>query len=669
MMEEQSRRHGAVTVGWSGQRGRRAMSKLGITLVVVTGACTQPEGQVAREGRALSVSQEGPASPPGPVAQEKLVALVVGNGDYEDTRVLKDLSNPANDARDIAEVLERLDFRVTTKVNASYAEFREALRQFAKDSKKAAISLLFYSGHGVEVEGVNYLLPVDAELSSYDDLERDGLRLRKDVLGKMSRDGLRLVILDACRNLPELRRRMMRGTGTRALSVSNGSFGALPDIQKSKEEILVAYAAAAGEEAYDGKGQRNSPYTAALKAELMQQQDLRDVFLAVRNQVAAATNEAQVPFEYGSLRRKYFLAGRPEEPSAGGGNAGAGGGTEETERLDLERDRALWEEIKESRDPEDYAAYVRAYPRGVYVELAQRRLRKYREAWKVATAGNTLDAFLSYLRDYPEGRFAETARRNVQELADAKADDDLGDTGLHWAVKENLVEVARVLLDAGADVSARSGYEGAALSVDRNTPLHFAVMKGNADMVRMLLDAGADASAADQRGLTPLHFVDKSDIARMLLEAGASVDAEAGHGWTPLHFAAMENAAGVAQVLLEAGAAVSAQDSSMCGCTPLHHAAAYDAEEVARVLLEAGAAVDARGANGQTPLHEAAMRNAQEVARVLLEAGAVVGAKDNDGWTPFNVAADRDSADTARLLLEAGASRSEAPERPLPAGR
>ena len=317
MMEEQSRRHGAVTVGWSGQRGRRAMSKLGITLVVVTGACTQPEGQVAREGRALSVSQEGPASPPGPVAQEKLVALVVGNGDYEDTRVLKDLSNPANDARDIAEVLERLDFRVTTKVNASYAEFREALRQFAKDSEKADIGLLFYAGHGVEMEGVNYLLPVDAELSSYTDLRRDGLQLRRDVLGSMPGDGLRLVILDACRNQPELRRRMMRGTGTRALSVSNGSFGALPDIDKSEEEILVAYAAAAGEEAYDGEGQRNSPYTAALLQQLEQRKPLEQVFKAVRRQVVEETRDwakgPQKPYEYGSLVHDYYLAGRPKD--------------------------------------------------------------------------------------------------------------------------------------------------------------------------------------------------------------------------------------------------------------------------------------------------------------------------------------------------------------------
>ena len=489
----------------------------------------------------LAGSVWAPLGAQGQASQPERVALVVGNSDYEDTRVLRDLSNPANDARDIAEVLERLDFRVTTKVNASYAEFREALRQLARESKKATISLLFYAGHGVEVEGVNYLLPVDAELSSYADLDRDGLQLRKDVLEKMSRDGLRLVILDACRNLPGLLQ-TLEETGTRALSVSNGGYGALPDIQKSKEEILVAYAAAAGEEAYDGKGQRNSPYTAALKAELMQQQDLRDVFVAVRNQVAAVTNEAQVPFEYGSLRKKYFLAGRPKD-TASGVTAGPGPGVKAAL---LDQERVYWESIKDSENPEDFEAYLRLVHQGRfeggYADLAKSRLQKYRageereeESWKFASARFTLDAFLAYLRDYPKGRFAEAARRHVVELA--------GSNGLHWAARNNNEEVARVLLDAGAAVDAKD------LGM---TPLHRAADSNSLEVARVLLEARASVYAQDIFGMTPLHHaasVGAVGVARILLKYGADISTKDYHGWSPVNYAAPP----VARVLLDYG--------------------------------------------------------------------------------------------------------------------
>ncbi len=621
-------------------------------LVVVIGACTQPEefsrqpGTVVQEGG--QPVQRGSGGSGG--AGEKRVALVVGNNAYEHIGVL---SNPVNDARDIAEVLEGLGFRVTKLEDASHEEFRSALKGFAERSEKAGIGLIFYAGHGLEMDGVNYLLPVDAKLSRDTDLMHDGLQLREDVLGSMSGDGLHLVILDACRNLPAIRR-MKR---TRSGSVSNGGFGALQTSRLGRE-TLVAYAAAAGKLADDGEeGQRNSPYTAALKEQLLRQQDLRDVFQEVRKQVAATTEEAQVPHEYSSLREKYYLAGEPEGPasgvgtsdsvsgmdvvdrqtelrywesaerggrgedyedylrrypegefadfarrrleslgggagesSVGGGSAGSAGGSSDPERRDLEGDRALWEEIRESRDPEDYAAYVRAYPGGIYVELAQRRLGQYREeeAWRVATAGNRLEGFMGYLREYPEGRHAEGARGRVRELADARAVE--GETGLQWAADNNL--------------------EG---------------------------------------------------VARELLAAGVAVDVKDKYGDTPLHDAASNNAEEVARELLGAGAAVDAKDKD--GRTPLHMAAWNNAEEVARELLGAGAAVDAKDKYGQTPLHMAAWSNAEGVVRELLGAGAAVDAKDKDGETPLHSAAMKDAEDAMRVLLEHGASRGEVGEK------
>ena len=355
---------------------------------------------------------------------------------------------------------------------------------------------------------------------------------------------------------------------------------------------------------------------------------------------------------------------QPEEPPNALEGPGPSAGVEPA---GVQQERVHWESIWESIKAGEVEVCGSRPLTSAEARLAEARLQQYREEklWKSALARNTLDAFLSYLRDYPKGRFAETARRHVQELADANADDDLGDTGLHWAVKENAVEVARVLLDAGADVSVESGYDGGPQSVDRDTPLHFAVMKGNADMVRMLLDYGADASAADEDGFTPLHFVDKADIARMLLDAGAEVLSTAKASYTALFMAVYENEADIVRMLIDAGADVRHRvdfDRSA-----LHVAVARGvAADIVRMLLEAGAAVDARDNDGRTPLHVAAHANTEELARVLLEAGAAVDAKDDEGWTPLIVAAENDAADTVRMLLEAGASRSEVPKRPRP---
>ena len=573
MMEERSRRGGAVTGGWSGQCRRPARSGMALrgglrvalaVLVVVIGACTQPEefsrqpGTVVQEGG--RPVQRGSGGSGG--AGEKRVALVVGNSEYEH---ISRLRNAVNDATDMAAALGRLGFGVTKLEDASHEEFNAALKAFVEETESAEMAMVFYAGHGMEMDGVNYVVPVDAQMVVDTQVPYETLTLEQ-LENSTAGARLRVVILDACRNLPALRRMERRG-GSR--SVSGGSFSA-PELAG---DTLVGYAAKAGQEALDGKeGQRNSPYTAALLSQLEQPQELTDVFKAVRRQVMRETEDwdkgPQRPFEYGSLTTDYYLAGKPEESAstvsdgpgtrletvrmdreraywesaerggraedyedylrrypegefadfarrrlrslrgqsseslAGGGSAGSAGGSSDPARRDLDGDRAFWEEIRESRDPEDYAAYLRAHPRGVYVELAQRRLRQYREeeaeeeeAWRVATAGNRLEGFMGYLREYPEGRHAEGARGRVRELADAKAEH--GATGLHWAADNNAEEVARELLAAGAAVDAK-GNLGA-------TPLYLAAMKDAEGAMRVLLEHGASRGevGAKYRGRLP----------------------------------------------------------------------------------------------------------------------------------------------------------------------
>ena len=226
------------------------------------------------------------------------VALVVGNSTY--THIGR-LPNPDNDARDMSAVLRRLGFEVTTELNADRVELTEALRAFTRRSAGADVSLVFYAGHGIEMDGVNYLVPVDARLERDVDVRFETVTI-DDLLVSTSGASLRLLILDACRNNP-LARSMQRTAAIR--SVSGGSFADLNE-DLLGDETLVAYAAAAGTTAADGRG-RNSPYTAALLSHLETPLEIGLLFRRVRAQVLVATNGAQRPHEYHSLVGEHYL--------------------------------------------------------------------------------------------------------------------------------------------------------------------------------------------------------------------------------------------------------------------------------------------------------------------------------------------------------------------------
>ena len=226
------------------------------------------------------------------------VALVVGNSTY--THIGR-LPNPDNDARDMSAALRRLGFEVTTEFDADQVKLTEALRAFTRRSAGADVSLVFYAGHGIEMDGVNYLVPVDAPLERDVDVRFETVTV-DDLLVSTTGASLRLVILDACRNNP-LARSMQRTAATR--TVSGGSFADLNE-DLLGDETLVAYAAAAGTTAADGRG-RNSPYTAALLSHLETPLEIGLLFRRVRAQVLAATNGAQRPHEYHSLVGEHYL--------------------------------------------------------------------------------------------------------------------------------------------------------------------------------------------------------------------------------------------------------------------------------------------------------------------------------------------------------------------------
>ena len=243
---------------------------------------------------------------PAVVLADGRVALVVGNSTYAH---IGRLPNAENDATDMSAALRRVGFEVTTELDADRAELTEALRAFTRRSLGADVSLVFYAGHGIEMDGGNYLVPVDARLERDLDVRYETVTL-EDMLASTLGASLRLVILDACRNNP-LARSMQRTLAGR--SVSGGSFGDLNE-DLLGDETLVAYAAAAGTTAADGRG-RNSPYTSALLAHLEQPLEIGLLFRRVRAQVLVSTNGQQRPHEYLSLVGEHYLSVPPTAES------------------------------------------------------------------------------------------------------------------------------------------------------------------------------------------------------------------------------------------------------------------------------------------------------------------------------------------------------------------
>ena len=231
------------------------------------------------------------------------VALVIGNGVYA---AGGSLANPVNDAAAVGAALRRLGFAVTSVENADRRAMLDALRAFEDRSVGAAMALVFYAGHGLEMAGVNYLVPVDARLRRDTDVEDETVRLDR-VLARMEGARTRVVILDACRNNP-LVGAMQQTSEFRTFS--RGSLGAL-DESRLGRETLVAYAARAGTMAEDGRGRRHSPYTAALLSYLEEPLEIGLLFRRVRAQVLEMTNGTQDPRAYDALLGEHYLIGGP----------------------------------------------------------------------------------------------------------------------------------------------------------------------------------------------------------------------------------------------------------------------------------------------------------------------------------------------------------------------
>ncbi len=228
----------------------------------------------------------------GQAVAQKRIALVIGNSNYVNVRPL---ANPENDATAIAALFKAAGFDVVDAANnLGGVVMRRAFRDFAEKSRTADIAVVFYAGHGIEIEGTNYLLPVDTVLKRDLDVEDEAISLDRIVRMLEPAKRLRLIILDACRDNPFVRT-VRRTNETR--SIGRG----LAKIEPPSTDTLIAFAAKAGSTAADGDG-RHSPFTSALLKNLTAPGlDLRIALGRVRDDVLEMTGRSQEPFVYGSL--------------------------------------------------------------------------------------------------------------------------------------------------------------------------------------------------------------------------------------------------------------------------------------------------------------------------------------------------------------------------------
>src|SRR6202521_271935 len=291
-------------------------------------------------------------------SQEGRVALVIGNSSYKDVP----LANPVNDASDMANALQNFGFKVTLKRNAGTREMRQAIREFGAELRRAQVGLFYFAGHGIQIKGNNYLVPVGADIQSEadaEDLSLDAnyvLRTMEDSQVKIS-----IVVLDACRNNPFARSFRSLSTGLAQMNAATGS--------------IVAFATAPGSVAADGAG-RNGLYTKHLLESLRQPDtDILKVFQHTRAGVVTETRGRQTPWESTSLVGDFYF--KPAQGQLAGPSRIEGGTASKDEKTAVEL--LFWQSIRETGTRADYLAYLDRYPSGEFAALAKTHADRLQE--------------------------------------------------------------------------------------------------------------------------------------------------------------------------------------------------------------------------------------------------------------------------------------------------
>ena len=350
-------------------------------------------------------------------AGESRVALVIGQSAY---RAVPPLPNAANDAKHMAELLISAGFAVTSAGDLSQNDMRQAISDFAAKVSAAGpdtVALVFYAGHGLQIDGENFLIPVDLDPKREADVPLQAVRLN-DLLNTLGalHTRMRILMLDACRDNP-----------FPALNGSTGHGLAMVDTKAGAPGSFISYSTSPGSEAEDGTGE-DSPYTTAVLSIAKQPNlPIEQAFKQIRVAVNQATDGRQIPWESSSLTTdfKFFSTDNGQQPATDALAALAPSKATDAGQTEAQRIQ-VWRTILQGKEPkvaydlvvsedsvEAYAAFVemfQAAPYGPRIRLLLER-RRQMVAWANAVAVNTGPSYQTFLASYPNSDLAATARK------------------------------------------------------------------------------------------------------------------------------------------------------------------------------------------------------------------------------------------------------------------
>jgi uncharacterized caspase-like protein/peptidoglycan hydrolase-like protein with peptidoglycan-binding domain len=317
---------------------------------------------------------------------ERRVALIIGNSAYQNAPILP---NPERDARGIADMFQKAGYEITTAFNVGNLDFKSTIRKFEDTVTDADIAVIYYAGHGLNIHGTNYLIPIDAKLASDRDANDETITLERLVESVDGAKRLRVIIIDACRDNPFARTMKAERMA---------SFSGLGAVQPSSIDTLIAYAAKPGTTAQGGGGD-HSPFAAALIDNLfVPGLDIRLAFGRVRDEVLKKTGYMQEPFVYGSLGGgNIALVPAPSQPVAATDLAGE------------KSDYALVEKIGTKGA---WQVFLNQHPTGFYADLARQQ---------IAIAVDALDRAAA--KAQPDREAAQRAEAERQAEAKRRADE------------------------------------------------------------------------------------------------------------------------------------------------------------------------------------------------------------------------------------------------------
>jgi formylglycine-generating enzyme required for sulfatase activity len=315
--------------------------------------------------------------------QEGRVALIIGNSDYKSAP----LENPANDASDLANALEKQGFNVLVRENVGERGLKEAVEVFAKHLKQGGIGLFFFAGHGIQLKDQNYLVPVDVGFDNETDISYKSVSAEY-VLSRMAEAGNRInvVILDACRNNPfqQARKNINKGLG-------------VMNVGRAEKGTFIAYATSPGSTAADGSG-RNGLYTKHLLRSLeTSDSDIDKVFGRVRTGVVQDTNGEQVPWTSSSVIGSFHFSvaediAALQRPTVSVAAAHEAAAEAAQVPYDPVQERAYWDRIKESRNPADFLGYLEQFSGAQHAAYARWLAQKYGGALPAPSSRQTAAA-------------------------------------------------------------------------------------------------------------------------------------------------------------------------------------------------------------------------------------------------------------------------------------